>query len=303
MPVRPRIASANARGHLAAFPVSVPPRRGKLPGVDPENSENSETFSPVEVRCYFVRGRNALLVRGQFEPLFVDYYLHLAQHQLQMNPFQDATFKEALAALTLHLASKPWNEHHAWTVHFQRPLMNLFVCGDNTTARIAGRVFDQMVKDTERNLFFSRMQKTGMPEPRSSTIDFEDPNIFRAVERFYHQSEQRPARFFEHSPEDYVFISAQPQCDVPWLESLSADAVRTLDQTEELSLLETRHYHFECGCDVTRIWEVLLPHCTDGVDGLFEGEPLLRVGCPRCGAVYRINREQFEAFVETRARK
>ena len=37
----------------------------------------ADTASLLEVRCYFVRHRNALLVRANFSPLFVDYYLHL----------------------------------------------------------------------------------------------------------------------------------------------------------------------------------------------------------------------------------
>jgi hypothetical protein len=37
-------------------------------------------LSAVELRSYFVRKRNALLVRGRFSPLYLDYYLHLMLH-------------------------------------------------------------------------------------------------------------------------------------------------------------------------------------------------------------------------------
>jgi molecular chaperone Hsp33 len=54
-------------------------------------------LSVVEVRSYFVRIRNALLVRGRFSPLYLDYYLHLMQHQLKYEEEMDGMLKDALA--------------------------------------------------------------------------------------------------------------------------------------------------------------------------------------------------------------
>ena len=65
---------------------------------------------PIEIRCYFVRERNALLTRGQFGSLYMDYYLHLMQHGLKNEDQPDQLLKDGLAALTLHLASRPWAE-------------------------------------------------------------------------------------------------------------------------------------------------------------------------------------------------
>ncbi len=271
--------------------------------MEPEDLPSAEPYTPIEIRCYFVRKRNALVVRGQFAPLFVDHYLHLAQNHLSLGQFQDAAMKDGLAAMVLHLASRPWTESHAWTLHFRRPLLNLFLAGDNATARVTGRVFDRDVKDSQQNLFFAQLQKKGMAEPRTSAIEFVGVNLFRAVEQFYDQSEQRLGRFFDLEDEDYVFISAQPQCDVDWLRSLNAEGAKALDEQEELSLLETRTYHFECGCHEKRIWEVLLPHCRDGVGDLFENNEFLVVSCRRCGAEYRVQREQFEAFVHARSKR
>ena len=44
---------------------------------------SSADLAPVEIRCYFVRQRNCLLVRGKFSDLYMDYYLHLMQHEGQ----------------------------------------------------------------------------------------------------------------------------------------------------------------------------------------------------------------------------
>ncbi len=38
-------------------------------------------LSATEIRCYFVRKRNCLLVRGRFSGMYMDYYLHLMQHE------------------------------------------------------------------------------------------------------------------------------------------------------------------------------------------------------------------------------
>ena len=44
---------------------------------------NGDVEERVEVRCYFVRRRNALMVRGAFESLYVDYYLHLMEQKIR----------------------------------------------------------------------------------------------------------------------------------------------------------------------------------------------------------------------------
>src|ERR1043165_6452230 len=103
----------------------------------------------------FVRGRNALLAHGDLGPLFTDYYLHLADNHLKYTPEQDAIFKKALAAFTLHCASRPLNEHLAWTLSFQDPRLNLFLAGDNEDCTVAGRLFTENVRPAEHNTFYS----------------------------------------------------------------------------------------------------------------------------------------------------
>ena len=255
-----------------------------------------ETASQLEVRCYYVRRRNALMIRANFSPFFVDYYLHLMDIGSKPSGQLDAMLKEALVGVTMHCASRPWNERHAWTVNFQHPLANFFVTADNTTACVTGRVFTEDVRHAERSVFYAQAQKH-LAEPRLSVIEIDGAEFFRAIEQFYLRSEQRLARFFEHSPEDYVFVCAQPDCDVPWLQSLTDDAIRIIDQTEEISLLEQRNYHWECGCTQVRMFAVLAQVMRADPEGLFGAEPALRMSCPRCGARHTITREALEAYV------
>ncbi len=257
----------------------------------------AEAASQLEVRCYFVRHRNALMVRCDFSPLFMDYYLHLLDLGVKHTPAIDRMLKEALVGVTMHCASRPWNERHAWTVNFQHPLANFFVTTDNNTSCVTGRVFTEDVKRAERSVFYAQSQKH-LDEPRMSAIEIDGADFLRATEQFYQRSEQRFARFFEHSADDYVFISAQPGCDVAWLEGLTDEAVRVIDKNEEISLLEQRAYHWECGCTQERIYQVLAPHARHGMEDLFAGDEFLKVTCPRCGKLYRAHREQFEAWLE-----
>jgi molecular chaperone Hsp33 len=258
---------------------------------------NPEPSVPgLEVRTYFVRGRNALVARADFGELYVDYYLHQGQHGRQHRPEDDEMLKEALAAMTLHCASRPWNEAWAWTIHFTDPLLNFFTAGDNRRGTIVGQLFAENVKEDATPLFMADCARE-RGEPRRSVVELENTGVLAAVERFYAMSEQRPARYFRHGPEDFVMVTAQPQCDMAWFESLDDAAIRVMDQAETLSLLETRRYRWECGCTQERMLAVLAPIMRRSPDELFEDEPLLRMSCPRCGARYIVTREAMEAYI------
>ena len=265
----------------------------------PPPSTSADPSSLVEVRSYFVRKRNALVTRGQFGPVFMDYYLHVADHGLRLAESLDVMMKESLIGMVLHLAAKPHNEEHAWTVNFHHPRANFFVTGDNKLATVTGRCFTENVRVLDQQMFFAQQQKVGMPL-RQSAVEFTGGSFLRAVEQFYAQSEQRPGRFFEHGDEDYVFVSAQPQCDEEWLLNLTEEKVRELDKNEELSLLETRAYRWECGCTPEKLYMALLPHAQRDIDGIFAGMEVLKATCPRCARRYFIDREQLEAWVAAR---
>jgi len=258
--------------------------------------KSADEAGGIEVRTYFVRGRNALLARADFGELYIDYYLHLAENGMQYAGAHDRLFKEALSALTLHCASRPWNESVAWTLNFQQPLLNLFVAGDNGTGGVAGQLFTEHVKAGDGNLFYADVLR-GSDAVRRSAVEFEGRDVFRAVEKYYRQSEQRPARYFQFAEEDYVLISAQPDCDQKWLESLTDEDIRSLDQTEQLSLLEEREYRWDCGCNQKRIFELLLPAMKNDAEELFAGQESLRISCPRCGSRYMLTREAMEAYL------
>lgn len=259
--------------------------------------EDSSLIDGTEVRSYFVRHRNALLARADAGELFVDYYLHLHDHALRHAETPDRMLKETLVAILLHGASRPWTESIAWTINFQDPLLNLFAAVDNKLATLAGNVFTTDVKQNAVSLFYSDVVRSGEPA-RRSVVTFESSEVFAAVEAYYAQSEQRPARFFQIDDEDYVFISAQPDCDLEWLENLTIDAVRDIDGSETLSLLETRRYRWACGCSEEKLLPMLATAMKGDRDELFGENESVRITCPRCGAGYIVTREMMEKLHE-----
>ncbi len=264
-------------------------------------SESTDQPQGLEIRTYFVRNRNALVARADFGELYVDYYLHQAQHDFRHLPEHAELMKDALAALTLHCASRPLNENTAWTIHFADPLVNLFVTGDNVRGAVVGQLFTENVKEDGRNLLMSDIlrgdPRHGYEPPRRSVVELTGTDVFGAVERFYERSEQRPARLFRCAEEDFVMVSAHPDCDMEWFEALDDSAVRVLDRGEELSLLERRFYRWDCGCTGLRMMQVLAPMMRNDPDQLFGDESSLRMSCPRCGARHAITREALEAYV------
>ncbi|MBL9188151.1 MAG: Hsp33 family molecular chaperone HslO [Opitutaceae bacterium] len=262
----------------------------------PETTPPNPAEAGLEVRTHYVRHRNALVARADFGELFVDYYLHLSTQGMKVSPVHDAMFKRALAAFTLHCASRPWNEITAWTINFQQPRVNLFLTGDNGTGAVTGRVFDENVKELPENIFYADVVR-GRGEKRRSAVTFEGADPLVAAEKFYTQSEQRGARFFQLGEEEFAVVSEHPDCDLEWFRALTPEAVRDLDKTETLSLLERRIQRWHCGCNQARMMEVLAPTMREDPDGLFAGEPKVELRCPRCGARHTITREALEAFV------
>ncbi len=262
----------------------------------PETTPPNTADAGLEVATYFVRNRNALLARASFGDLYVDYYLHLSDQQMKPSVEADQMFKRALAAFTLHSASRPWNELTAWTINFQNPLLNLFLTGDNETGAVTGRVFDENVKELPENLFYADVVRGREPKRRSA-VTFTGADPIAAVEKFYSQSEQRLARYFQVGEEEFIMITELPDCELDWLKALTVEDVVRLAETETVAPMERRIYRWHCGCNQARMMEVLAPSMRQDPEELFGGDEKLEIRCPRCGSRYNITRESMEAFI------
>jgi molecular chaperone Hsp33 len=253
----------------------------------PNEPEPVDDFSQIE--SIYVRKRNAMLVRGQFTPIYTDYYLHLMQHGLKYPGVLDETLKDFLAVLTLHLVARPWAETVAWTVNLRAPRVNYFVTGGSLQESITGRVFTEDVREPDRHLFYSQTMVENR-EPRTSTLEIDDKDPVHWIEQYYTQSEQRPCRCFRMPDEEFVLIAAQPDFDAAWLADLDAAKVAAITRDEETKLLETRRFRFHCGCTLERILPVL-GSWRDKPDTLFGSAQQISIQCPRCAARYKVTRD------------
>lgn len=250
--------------------------------------ENAEEHTIVE--SVFVRHRNALLLRGQFTPIYTGFYLHLMDQGIRHTPELDAMLKDALAMLTLHLTARPWAETIAWTSNLRAPRINLFVTGGSTGGQITGRIFTEDVREPDRNYFYSQTTTETQSQPRLSTMEVAGRDPVEWIAQFYDQSEQRPARGFRLEDEQFALVAAQPDCDMEWFDALDADAVARLDQTQETNVLERRKFRFFCGCSLEKILPIL-GGWRKRPDDLFGEAEAITIQCPRCAAKYQVTRE------------
>ncbi|MGF1678274.1 MAG: Hsp33 family molecular chaperone HslO [Candidatus Methylacidiphilales bacterium] len=260
------------------------------------------TREGITVESYYVRDRHVLLTRADFSALYVDFYLHLADLKMREPEAHLVLFKDVLAALVLHGASRPWNEIYAWTLSFQKPRVNLFVTGNNPEGTVVGTLFSVDVRESDRNMMYAEVVR-GSETKRRSVVDFSHAEVFPAVEHFYRQSEQRLCRLFRSDEDEFWFFSAQPDCDEGWLLGLEVEDLAVLEQNEVLSLLEKRQVRWHCGCHESRMFSVLLPPFLQDAEALFQDEASLKMHCPRCGMPYVITREAMEAFARENAEK
>ncbi len=245
----------------------------------------------------FVRHRNALFVRGDFSALFVDYYLHLADQKLHYEPVQDQVFRDGLAAFVLHCASRPRNEHLAWTISLQAPRLNVFLAGDNEDCVVAGRLFTENVRAADTNVFIAELMPRRGAEKRRSVVNLEGANLFGAVGAYYAGSEQRIARCFDLGEDQFAMLVSHPDCDEVWLRDIDIAGVQRLAETETLARIERRGYRWDCGCNQQKIMGALAAAARDDMARLFGAEESIHVQCPRCAAMHILTREAMEAFL------
>jgi len=256
----------------------------------PDNMQPVAEFTKVE--SIFVRHRNCLLLKADFAPVFTDYYLHLMEHKLRHKEDLDSKLKDLLAMLTLHLVARPWAETIAWTATIRAPRVNFFATGSSVKENIVGTLFTEDVKETDRNLLFSQTVAANT-EGRRSTIEIDSADPLEWIEKYYTDSEQRPGKAFRLDNDEYALIAAQPDFDEEWFSELTAEKIKTIIDDEEIKVLETRKFFFNCGCSEEKLLQSLIGY-RDRPDELFGDDDEIHATCPRCSATFTFKREIFE---------
>lgn len=247
----------------------------------------------AQVVCRFLAGRNALLVSGDFGPVFMDCYLHLGRAGVVLRDGTDELLKRSLAAIALYGATRPRNEILAWTLHLEAEELNVFVAAEIALGHLVGRVFCGNVRNVGGNVLHAEIAGPENVRRRSS-VDFEGSDALDAAARFYAQSEQRPGRFFYLGGDMFAALVAQPDCDTGWLESVSRDEVFALISDDSRPPLEVRKYAFACGCTPEKIAAAIGGALQGQLDEIFGGDSHINVDCPRCGLRHELPRGLFD---------
>lgn len=251
----------------------------------------------VEVTSDYVRTRDVLLVRGDFEPIFQDLELHLLQNEQRLDDVQRTMLQEALAGAALHLGSRPRDEMTAFTMNFRSPPLNVFVTGDSKRGNVCGRVFTKDIAIGGGNRIFAQISRPHLPA-RQSVAEVDGTDVLAVIEQYYRKSEQLPVRFFRLGEGEFGMLVAHPDYDSSWFEQVDLAGVRAIARDEELGPIERRKYYFGCGCDMTMILRMLRGATGGDIDSLYGDLGQLTIECPRCASVFRVRREELERFIE-----
>ncbi len=237
-------------------------------------------------------GHTLVVVEGTFTPLFAAYREHVARWELPLDDLTATMMHEALAALTLHLSTRPPDEMLGVTINTPVPPINVFVAGDAGTAAVTGRVFTEEVKTAGTGRLFVQAYRprTG---PTESAIEVEGLDVLGMFEEYYRRSEQSPGRLFNLDDDRFVLVRALPDTDPAEIDGLDRDGARALADGP-LEPMARTDFRLWCGCNPRRILKALRGMFGDRPEELFQGDAEVETLCPRCGARWWITREEFD---------
>lgn len=253
-------------------------------------------FNPpvCPVHCSFIRHRNILLTEADLTPVFEGLQQHLDSFRIVQPVDLQPRFRDFLAAFVLHAASRPRTEHVAWTIHFRQPLFGIFLTADCGECTVAGRLLTKGLRQEDTNIFYQDLVVRGR-DPHRSIVPFEGDSARHAVEFFCSQSEQRPAKLFPVSDNQYMLFRAHPDYDEAWFRALSPGHLPGLRRDEVIREIERRPFRWHCGCHQGRIMDALLHPFRHDREGLFGNDETITVNCPRCASRHHVSREAMEA--------
>lgn len=247
---------------------------------------------PAEITRFVDNKRCVLVAVGRFLPLTESFAAHARRWETEPDPLGMVMAHQALAAASLYLSCRPRDENIAWTINFKEPPTNVFVAGDSEKETVVGRIFTSDVEiGTSSRLYVQAYRPH--TDVQQSVIEFDGLDVLDVFERYYRQSDQHNARFFDFDDGRTAMIMGLPGLDEAWLEKLTREAA---DQYLEsgLKVIDVRSFRFECGCSPERMMEVIQSIGREQLLSLFEDEEVLEITCPRCAHQWAVRREDLD---------
>jgi len=258
--------------------------------------EPPDRVGEATVRRHIDHQHDVIIVTADFGSMLAAYLDHVRRWEYAIDDLSYTFMRQGLGAATLHLSCRPRGEVIGWTINIRTPPTNIFLTGDSDAAIVTGRIFTDNVRTYDTSRMFVQISQPGK-EPVQSTVDVTGLDIFGIFEQYYDQSEQTPARFFEINDREYLMIHGLPEVDGWWLQNLTREEAVALTNGELKSLGDTT-YRLQCGCNPTRIMEIMVDLYRQDPTELFRGESEVEVMCPRCGRRWSVERDAFEAAAD-----
>lgn len=236
--------------------------------------------------------RHLVISRGNFHDFFAAWESHVLLWDGMPDGLGKVMMRQGLAIGAIHLSNAPRDMSFGMTIHLHTPPTNVFVTGNGPEASITGRVYVDGVKQLESSRLYMQSQRPGQ-EPSLSLLEVHGFDVLEFCESYYLNSEQRLARFFELTDDEYLQVLSLPGADGDFFAGLDRDSAVAL-LSEELVLLEERTFFFQCGCNPQRMMKALRDIFSAQPDELFQGDDRVETSCPRCGRRWWVTREEFE---------
>lgn len=253
---------------------------------------DADRLGEATVRRSLDEKHDVLVLVADFGAMFAAYVDHVRRWESEPDGLSLAMMRQGLGAASLHLACRPRGESVGWTLNIHQPPTNVFLTGESADRTITGRIFTENVRPTQSSRLYVQSSKGG-GTPILSTVDVEGHDILQIFERYYGQSEQRPARFFEITDDEFVMLLALPETDDDWLLRLGREEAVGI-AGDGIKMLDEQVYRFQCGCSPEKMLSTVRGMFAKTPDELFEGEDGVEVFCPRCGRRWWVERAEFD---------
>ncbi|HKK71191.1 MAG TPA: Hsp33 family molecular chaperone HslO [Candidatus Krumholzibacteria bacterium] len=256
----------------------------------------SQTGTTATVERHILRERDAMLGFGDFGALFEAYHAHARRLDLPLDPLGTVMMHQALAGAALQLSFRVVEESTAWTLNVHRPAANVFAAGGGPDSTLTGRYFvDDVETIGENRLYVQRSHPER--EPTRSVLSVDGIDLFEIFQQYFHRSEQLAVRFVELSSSEMAAVFALPGADAAWIRGLDGVDVRALRESSR-EPIESRTFTFACTCDGERVARVLAGMFGEDPEALFQGDASVEARCPRCGALWSVDREAFDRALD-----
>jgi molecular chaperone Hsp33 len=252
----------------------------------------------LKTTCDFVREKNVFLIHVDLSQYLLEYYVYRKDFAEVVTRFQDNQLKDLISSFAIHLTASIGTNSHAWTVTLiSNPPYSLFVTGANgepdkdgiSKGYIVGNVLLDHIRSSDTNAISA--QSVIGSKTTNSFVATEESEIYKIVEAYYNQSEQRPIKIsISENSDTAIGIVALPDFDEQWFESVEVNSFFNEAKTFDTVRMRTCEYVFECSCSVEKLLPFFQALSVDEIEDWYQDDEQLIVNCPRCGKSYIITR-------------